>query len=107
MGWVHSEKGNFLVKGFLKECREHVASLGVKAFVLWNLHSNHPTRRITDVFGMGNQVDIYHARRSRRSDSDVPKHRSWYVKTEKGRKFLKRLPKNWSTFEKLVQELRA
>lgn len=97
--FVYGNKGNFLLKGFLKECEEYIATKGWKCWVIFNLHhgnsypySSEKFRTIIRTFGVN--FDIY----APFSSGKRKTHKDWkFTVYEKGnsknRMYLKRLPK--------------
>lgn len=48
MVWVYSEKGNFLLKGFYKECKNYLTNSELKCWAIFNLY--HSKVVLTDQF---------------------------------------------------------
>lgn len=70
--WVYSTKGNFLLKGFRKECEEYIKSQGWKCWAIYNLYHTkcgfighaYNYRTIIDSYNCG--FKIYSPSRHRR-----------------------------------------
>ena len=103
--FVYSNKGNFLLKGYSKECGEYIKEQKWKCWAIFQLHHGNSMpysranfRKIIKTYGVN--FDIY----GPSSLSKKKSHKDWkYTIWEKGnsknRIYIKRLPKVFREFD--------
>jgi len=97
--FVYSNKGNFFLKGFIRECEEYIKDNNWKCWAIFQLHhgNSHPYgsekfRTIIRTFGVGFEISAPFQLGKRKT------HKDWkYTVYEKGnwknKIYIKRLPK--------------
>ena len=102
--FVYSNKGNFLLKGFIQECEDYIKSEKLKCWAFFQLHhgKSYPYgdkfRTIIRTFGVNFEVSAPYSSGKRKT------HKDWkYSVYEKGnwknKIYIKRLPKVFREFD--------
>lgn len=97
--FVYSSKGNFLLKGFRKECVEYIKSKNWKCWAVFNLYPNYLGRRtIISTFNCDFEISQPFLISKKRKSEDY-KFRIYSKGNWENGIYIKRLPKKFVNFK--------